>query len=212
MTNNRHAKCQSKNPTQCTDPQCPERRGYRAQMASATNFNEYAAGATRQRQDQDAQRRRQFEQQARSGNIPSQFKGRNNRRPETTRDGDPIIKFHKDIGFPPSYRPPSGVREVTYSRHAQTEAEADRYGAIPKMTHVNLDQMELIELKVNAKTKQVYRFLYRGKLDEDRDVCVVLQPLGNNKMMVVTNWINERNDAHRSLRREEYAIPKAKAA
>lgn len=209
MTNNRHAKCQSKNPTQCTDPQCPERRGYRSQMANARNFTEYAAGADKQKQDQQAQRRRQFEQQARSGNVPAQFRGRNR---ETTRDGDPVVKFHKDIGFPAGWQPPSGVRDVTYSRHAREEADADRYGSIQQLSRVNLDQMELIELKINARTKQVYRFLYRGKLDEDRDVCLVLQPIGKGKWMVVTNWINERNDAHRSLRREEYVVPKTKAA
>jgi hypothetical protein len=198
---NVHAKCQSKNPDKCVDPQCPERRGYRSQMANARTYSDFEAGAKKQQEDQRRQRQQQFSSQA--GNYRP--------KKETTFDGDPVIKFHRDLGFPNGYTPPSGARSVVYSRHAQEEGRKDAYGSIPQLERVNLDTMELVELKVNARTKQVYRYLYRGELDDQNDVCLVLQPLGKGKMLVVTNWINKRSDAHRTLREEEYVRPRQAA-
>ena len=196
-------KCQAKNPALCVDLECPGIKAVSHQMATATTYDQYANAANKQKQDQDNIRRIQLEQQARQGNMPSPLtmpnrgtqapvrspQNNNRQRPagnnpkrrgEFTRDGDPVVKFHRDLGFPPGYTPPSGVRKIVYSNH--------------------------------AKTKQTCRFLYRGELEDDRDICLVLQPVGQGKMMVVTNWINERNDAHRSLRKEEYVIPRQKVA
>lgn len=198
---NVHAKCQAAVREKCVDPQCPERRGYRTQMAQATNYKEFEAGAKKREEDQRRQRQNQFSRQA-SNYRPKQ---------ETTNTGDPVIKFHRDIGFPANYTPPSGARSVVYSGHAKDEGRSDRYGAIGQLERVNLDTMELIELKVNAKTKQVYRYLYRGELDDENDVCLVLQPLGKGKMLVVTNWINKKSDTHRRLRADEYMKPRQAA-
>lgn len=198
-------KCQAKNPSLCTDPQCPEMRSYSHQLGRAQNFDQYSAVA---QQRHAAQQRRGVAQM-------SQQMQKNGYRPtrpvkkETTYDGDPVVKFHRDLGFPPGFTPPSGSRKVAYSQHATDEAQKDRYGAIPQLSSVNLDQMELVELKVNARTKQVYRFLYRAELDDENDICLVLQPEGNGRMRVITNWINRRDDVHRSLREEEYVRPRA---
>lgn len=210
-----NAKCQAKNPALCTDPQCPELRSADHRMNKATTYNDYERAA----QQKEALLARQ--RQARFSQTASQYPARNQQpsrptRPvktETTREGDPVVKFHKELGFPANYTPPSGVRPVVYSQHAKDES-ADQYGSIPQLSRVNLDAMELIELKVNANTKQVYRFLYRGELDDDNDICLVLQPIPNSggKMRVVTNWINQKNDAHRTLRKEEYVIPKRTVA
>jgi hypothetical protein len=198
---NVHAKCQSKNPERCVDPQCPERRGYRTQIAQAKSYTEFEAGAKRREDDQRRQRQSQFSRQA-SNYKPKQ---------ETTFDGDPVIKFHRDLGFPQNYTPPSGARSVVYSKHAKDEAQKDIYGSIPQLERVNLDTMELVELKVNARTKQVYRYLYRGELDDENDVCLVLQPTGKGKMLVVTNWINKKSDKHKTLRADEYVRPRQAA-
>lgn len=195
-------KCQAKDPSACVDPQCPERRDYRHQMATATNFNQFEAAAKKKQADEANRRKQQFQKQALTST----------RRVETTREGDPVVKFHKEIGFPTNFTPPQGVRQIVYSRHAQEEAMKDRYGDIPQMDQVNLSKMELIELKINANTRKIYRFLYRTELDDNRDICLVLQPAGPGKMMVVTNWINERSDAHKTLNRNEYAKPLARAA
>jgi hypothetical protein len=173
-------------------------------MSTATNYNQYAPAREKAAKDAELQRQKQFKSQAQ--------KSKYGKKQETTYEGDPVIKFHKQLGFPPSYTAPSGVRQVLYSRHAEQEASADRYGAIPMLTKVNLSQMDLIELKVNARTKQVYRYLYRAELDDENDICLVLQPAGKGKMRVVTNWINKKSDKHTSLRVDEYVKPKEKVA
>lgn len=212
-----NAKCQAKNPALCTDPQCPELRSADHRLNQARTYNEYERAAQQKQAILDRQRNARSGQPAahhypvRNSTPAPQSNQRPTRpvRQETTREGDPVVKFHKDLGFPNSYEPPTGVRPVVYSQHAKDETN-DQYGAIPQLSRVNLDSMELIELKVNAKTKQVYRFLYRGELDDENDICLVLQPIPNSggKMRVVTNWINQKNDAHRTLRTEEYVIPK----
>lgn len=216
-------KCQAKNPEACTDPQCPERKSYRHAMATATNLNDYAAARARRDADMERQNPGHKNQRAReflsnypkppapkTGKTPNQ--GQRNqppaRRVETTPEGDPVIKFHRDLGFPKGFTPPSGSRQLVYSRHAIQEGQSEKYAnsanEIPQFPKINLDTMELIELKVNGRTKQVHKLLYRGELDEDRDICMVLKPVGNGKMVVVTQWINLSTDAHKTLRAEEY--------
>lgn len=196
----RSAKCQAKNPNLCTDPRCPELREHAHRLSQAKNYDQYAVAA---KAKYDIERQRGVHQMAQKTQTAP-------KRPisqEKTREGDPVIKFHRDLGFPKGYTPPSGTQEIVYSRHAKEEAQSDRYGVIPQMQRVNLDKMELIELKVNANTKKAYRFLYRAELDDENDICLVLQPVGRGKMMVITNWINNRKDKHKTLRRNEYAVP-----
>lgn len=197
-----NVKCQAKNPAACVDPQCPERKNYRHQMATATNFSDYQAARNRQHADQVNQQRQKIVSQypipARPVHVPQ-------RRVETTRDGDPIIKFHKDLGFPKGFTPPSGSRELNYTQHALDEGQKDRYALIPSFPRVNLNTMDLIELKVNARTKKVEKMLYRTELDGDNDLCMVLKPVGNGKMVVITQWINQASDNHSSfLKKDEY--------
>lgn len=216
------ARCQAKNPALCVDPQCPERRDYRHQMATATNFQDYKAARDRQHADQANQQRAKFAsnfprpaapaaQTPRPNNTRSAYPAK--RRVETNRNGDPIIKFHRDLGFPPGFTPPSGSRVLEYSPHALEEGQKDRYAQIPTFPRVNLDKMELIELKVNTNTKKVERLLYRTELDEDNDICMVLSPMGRSgKYKVVTQWINQANDAHKTLDPTGYVDLRPKAA
>lgn len=204
-------KCQAKDPASCTDPQCPERRNYRHQMATATNFADYAAARDRQHADEKNRGRQQFASNFPQSNNRSQRPVAQNQRVpqrkyvETTKEGDPIIKFHKDLGFPKGFNPPSGPRNLQYTQHALDEGTKDRYATIPTFPRINLDTMDLIELKVNARTKKVEKMLYRTELDGDNDLCMVLKPVAPGKMVVITQWINQANDNHSSfLKKDEY--------
>ena len=202
-----NVRCQAKDPASCVDPQCPERKNYRHQMATATNFSDYQAARNRKHADENAQRQAKFVSQfpqrrpqpQQTTQVPRQ------RHVETTRDGDPIIKFHKDLGFPKGFNQPSGPRNLTYTQHAMDEGQKDRYAQIPTFPRINLDTMELIELKVNARTKKVEKMLYRTELDGENDICMVLKPVAPGKMVVITQWINQSNDNHSSfLKKDEY--------
>lgn len=207
-------KCQAKNPNQCTDPQCPERRGYRSGMANAQTYAEFATYRAKKAADEKKQAYiNNFPRPSapkpspapthlpKTAGRPPQFK-------ERTKTGDPVIKFHKDLGFPPGFNKPSGPRELEYGYHAIQEARNDKYSKhandIPLFPKVNLSTMELIEVKFNQRTKKLYRMLYRTQLDDNRDICMVLSPSGPGKCKVVTVWVNETKDAHKTLRTEEY--------
>lgn len=124
--------------------------------------------------------------------------------------------YHKDIGFPRGYdKQLHALRnakvDLQWSRHAQDEADADRYGQIELMDKMDASQgFELIELKFNQASRKVSRALYRSQPDHNgNSTCLVLaiDPRGGNKWNVVTSWINEANDRHTTLRRERYDFP-----
>lgn len=127
---------------------------------------------------------------------------------ETTRNGDGIVKFHKEIGFPLYFRQPKGSVELRYSRHALEEAENDRYGRIPVLERADFDNLEVIEVKYNQTTGRIDRMLYRQNQGED-NVCIVVSP-GRGAWNVVTTWFNEANDSHKTLNRSNYSVPHTK--
>lgn len=179
MTN--YGRCQAKNPAACTDPNCPEKRGVHAALRQATTNRDYNAYAKARDAEQRMRQRAQTQYEEKL--------------------------FHTELGFPSNFTPPKGVRPLEYSRHAEKAALDDRYGYITLPPQINLDNFELIELGVVDGNK-VSKMLYRGSLDGERDICIVVIPKPKGqKWFVKTVWINERNDSHRTLNRNKYVVP-----
>lgn len=109
--------------------------------------------------------------------------------------------YHAEIGFPKGFKAPTGKATPKYGNHSRFEAQCDRYGHIELPKTIDLGKMKVIEIEVlNGK---VAKALFRGSLDETRDLCIVLQPDG----FVRTCWVNLKTDTHRTLDRTKYAVP-----
>jgi hypothetical protein len=116
--------------------------------------------------------------------------------------------YHMELGFPKNFNPPTGVHELEYSRHAVEATQDDRYGAIPVLKKMNVDRLKMVELGV--QDGRVSKIVYRGTLDEERDMCIVVIPKpAGQKWFVKTVWINLRSDQHRTLDESKYARPAA---
>ena len=195
-------KCRSKNPSACVDPRCPEQRHAQRSMDDAARTGNFGAYAQARGQIDE---RNRHAQQANFRPVP---------RPPVARPAvaQPERRgitglFHTELGFPSTFQPPTGSRELEYSHHAQKAALDDRYGHIDLPPRINLDKMKLIE--VGVENGRVSKFLYRGELDDDRDICIVAIPKPKGqKWFVKTVWINESNDKHRSLDASKYLKPK----
>lgn len=112
----------------------------------------------------------------------------------------------------------------------QRGIEGDKYGAIERFTSFDATGAEVIEVKLNKSDGKISRVLYRLPADErGLQTCVVLQMNSptvadirasesrerkegrargslrpRTTWMVVTAWLNEANDDHRSLDRSKY--------
>lgn len=119
--------------------------------------------------------------------------------------------FHADIGFPPPLTKESfRIRaRLTYSGHAISAAQNDRYGHIETPDTVDTAGWEPIELKLHPDTGKVARVLFRSPAD-DRGLCtcMVLAPTGERRhWRVITLWLNEADDDHATLDRSTYMTP-----
>lgn len=176
-------KCQAHNRAQCRDPKCPEKQGFRNAYLQAARNNDYNS-------------------YAKVRNLENE---RNKQQEEKL--------FHTEIGFPRNFTPPQGLRKLEYGSHAKREAKNDRYGTIQLPATLNLDEYKLIEIGVTTQNgrNKVEKMLYRGKLDSERDLCIVVIPSGNKHepWFVKTVWVNETSDLHRTLNPKKYINPYA---
>jgi len=128
--------------------------------------------------------------------------GRPQRTPETL--------YHMELGFPSTFVKPSGRKELDYGSHAMSATLDDRYGRIPVLNSINVDKLQMVELGVDSGSGRVSKIVYRGHLDEERDMCIVVIPKPpGQKWFVKTVWINLRSDQHRTLDESKYARPAA---
>lgn len=179
-------KCQAYNRAKCADSKCPEQQGFKTAYLEAAKNKDYNAYAE-VKQIEEARRK-----QIRST------------------ESEPKL-YHNEIGFPTNFTPPQGKRQLKYSQHAKREAENDRYGKIDLPSTMNFSDYSLIEIGMttNEGRSKVDKMLYRGKLDDLRDLCVVVIPSGNSHepWFVKTVWVNEASDSHRTLNHKKYETP-----
>jgi hypothetical protein len=117
--------------------------------------------------------------------------------------------YHADLGLPSDFVAPTHRIEISYGAHpdshARAEARADRYGEIRLPKTLSLKRMKVIE--VGVEDGRISKILFRGRLDETRDLCIVLIPKGNKPWFAKTAWVNTTEDTHKTLDKSRYQIP-----
>jgi len=111
--------------------------------------------------------------------------------------------YHSEIFLPDWFTAPTRRVRVSYGSHAKREALIDRYGTIALPAFVNLKRFRVIE--VGVINGRVSKILFRGRLDDTRDLCIVLIPKGDRPWRCKTVWTNVRSDLHRTLDASRYA-------
>ena len=113
------------------------------------------------------------------------------------------LLYHTEIGLPGGFVRPLERVKVSYGAHARKEALEDRYGIIKLPSYITLRRFSVIE--VGMVGDRVSKILFRGKLDETRDLCIVLIPQVDNKpWKCKTVWVNKSSDKHRTLDHSRY--------
>ncbi|QWT30094.1 hypothetical protein SEA_TUNATARTARE_232 [Streptomyces phage TunaTartare] len=113
------------------------------------------------------------------------------------------LLYHFEIALPKGFSAPQQRVRINYGAHARKEAFQDRYGKIKLPGFITLRRFQVIE--VGMIDGKVSKILFRGKLDDTRDLCIVLIPGVDNKpWFCKTVWVNLNNDQHRTLDTTRY--------
>jgi len=107
--------------------------------------------------------------------------------------------YHRDIFLPKWFVAPTEKVTITYGEHAKRESRADLHGEIRLPKSITLARFEVIEIGVIGD--RVSKILFRGRLDERRDLCIVLIP---GEWFAKTCWVNLRFDRHATLNAAKY--------
>lgn len=111
--------------------------------------------------------------------------------------------YHADIVLPKGFVSPTARVALKWTHHADQARSNDRYGDIPRFKSATLGRLRVVE--VGMEGGKVVKILFRGRLDDTRDVCMVLIPAAAAQPWTVkTVWVNEANDAHKSLDKSKY--------
>lgn len=108
--------------------------------------------------------------------------------------------FHADVFLPPRFARPVFEGRLNYPRHAREASHDDRYGAINLPEFFSADCARCIEVEYDECRDKVVKQVWRQKLDEKRDLVLVINPDGR----VRTVWVNLRSDKHRTLDTTKY--------
>lgn len=109
-------------------------------------------------------------------------------------------KYHVDIYMPETFLSMQFATLLRYTRHALEAAKGDRYGQINLPKVLDTRHAELVEVSLPRGKRQ--RSLWRQWYDDQHDLCIVLE---HDAGVVVTVWLNQRDDQHATLREEDYA-------
>ncbi len=110
--------------------------------------------------------------------------------------------YHYQIGFPKDFQFPTAKRSLRYTHHARIESKRD--GVINLPSVINPSSGKLIELNL---TRQFPRYVYRFPYSNTKDLVMVFSAETPLHWTVVTVWLNDTTDSHKSLDRTRYAIP-----
>lgn len=108
--------------------------------------------------------------------------------------------YHSEIRLPDGFVAPTARVALEWTRHADRARLNDRYGEIPRFKTATLGRLSVVEVGVEGG--RVVKILFRGRLDNERDVCMVLIP--GKVWRVKTVWVNLRTDQHGTLDRSKY--------
>lgn len=112
--------------------------------------------------------------------------------------------YHKTLGFPRTLRLEENYSlNVVLSSHAQQACFSDRYGNIKVNANVSFGRKDIVEVE-SSNNKIPTKFLVRIKYNDNHDINIAIQ-LDNNTIKTV--WLNEKNDKHTTLNRNNYDKP-----
>lgn len=106
--------------------------------------------------------------------------------------------YHADLGIPQHINLEFACY-LNYTLHAREAAKSDRYGPINLPTVFDTRNATLIE--VGVENGSVVKAMYRQHYDNRHDLCLVINLKANK---VVTVWLNEKNDNHKTLDASKY--------
>jgi hypothetical protein len=109
--------------------------------------------------------------------------------------------YHSDIRLPDGFVAPTARVALKWTRHADEARLNDRYTVIPKFKTATLKRLKVVE--VGVENGRVVKILFRGRLDDRNDVCMVLMPL-RDLWLVKTVWVNVSDDGHKTLDKSRY--------
>ncbi len=114
--------------------------------------------------------------------------------------------YNPALGLPPGLKLPDRVL-LTLSMHARDKAA--RLG-LRLPLNLSLCRCSLFEVETSY-AGQVVKLGLRYSHDQRRDCCVVISDKGDS-WQVVTCWLNEKNDNHRTLNPNRYHKPEETCA
>jgi len=119
--------------------------------------------------------------------------------------------YHRELGFPMTFHYPSVLAELEWSKHAEEQSMADRYGAIRMMDALHTDDYIPIEVEYDLDNSTIIKMLLRSKSSySGNNVCIVVMPR-KPRWFVKTVWYNRVNDTHRTLDASKYSVPAFRA-
>jgi hypothetical protein len=110
--------------------------------------------------------------------------------------------YHADIRLPQGFVSPTARVALRWTKHADHARMTDRYGEMRRFQSATLARLSVVEVGVEAG--KVVKILFRGRYDDNLDVCMVLIPNGNQPWTVKTVWFNENKDSHTTLDKSRY--------
>lgn len=116
--------------------------------------------------------------------------------------------FHRELGFPLTFKYPDTVIDLEWSRHAREEASEDRYGAIDILKKLDTTQFEPIEIEMRDSLKHTVKILLRSKYEvEGNNIVIAVMPESEKTWFVKTVWYNQVSDEHETLDESVYNVP-----
>lgn len=100
---------------------------------------------------------------------------------------------------------PSGIKLLTYSKHAKLQSKSDRYGEIKLPVVLDVSKAQIVEIDYCPIHNIVTKFVLRKRYTNLLDLCFVTIPTEfESSYFVKTVWINERTDTHKTLDSKKY--------
>lgn len=129
--------------------------------------------------------------------------------------------YHRDLGFPPKVRKlldvatdpdKNFIMRLKYTRHALEQ----KYRHMKKINgEVNLpdtvNYKDCDPIEVRMKDGKIIKVLYRTPYDKNTDLILVVAH-DQTVNLVVTLWLNDKDDHHETLDLSRYDVPEVSYA
>lgn len=115
------------------------------------------------------------------------------------------MKYHRAIGFPKSLILPEGKFWLVWSDHAYLKFQSlfDSL-SVPKYETVNADTIIEIHTKNDVDCEN---FVTRTVFTETEDVITCFKLIGKKRLLVISFWMNNKDDNHETLDKSKYDLP-----